>query len=241
MTDDEAFLRAITAEPDEDAHRLVYADWLDEHGGPAGAARAELIRIQIEHERLTAGDPRREELRRRCLELLDEHRSAWLARLPKLPGGVWHHFWRGFVGGADVHAWKFYRRHAAALFAAAPVQFLRLCAISTATCRELASSPHLAHLLSLVLVNGSIGDEEAAALAASPWLGNLRRLGLCGPVPICFRPHAPPWVIGDAGALALAASPRLGRLELLNLRGNAVGLEAAQALRERFGKAAVRL
>src|SRR5262249_34871164 len=34
MTDRERFLRAIEAEPADDAVRLVYADWLEEHGDP---------------------------------------------------------------------------------------------------------------------------------------------------------------------------------------------------------------
>ena len=38
------FLAAICANPDDDAPRLVYADWLDEHGDPRG----EFIRVQVE-------------------------------------------------------------------------------------------------------------------------------------------------------------------------------------------------
>jgi len=38
------FLRAITAEPDDDGLRLIFADWLDDHGKPAWAA---LIRRQV--------------------------------------------------------------------------------------------------------------------------------------------------------------------------------------------------
>ena len=41
----EAFLEAITANPDDDGLRLVYADWLDDQGD---VARAEFIRVQIE-------------------------------------------------------------------------------------------------------------------------------------------------------------------------------------------------
>lgn len=43
MSDEEAFLNAIRASPDDDAPRLVYADWLDEHGQPekAGYLRTE--------------------------------------------------------------------------------------------------------------------------------------------------------------------------------------------------------
>lgn len=50
---DADFLRAILAVPDDDAPRLIYADWLDENGQPE---RAEFIRVQcriaeIEHRR----------------------------------------------------------------------------------------------------------------------------------------------------------------------------------------------
>lgn len=37
MTDRDALLNAITANPDDDAPRLVFADWCDEHGKPDGA------------------------------------------------------------------------------------------------------------------------------------------------------------------------------------------------------------
>lgn len=48
MTEEHALLAAILAEPGDDTARLVYADWLDERGGRKRAARAELIRAQIE-------------------------------------------------------------------------------------------------------------------------------------------------------------------------------------------------
>jgi uncharacterized protein (TIGR02996 family) len=51
VSDEAAFLAAIRAEPDDDTVRLVYADWLDEHGD---AARAKFIRVQCERERLVA-------------------------------------------------------------------------------------------------------------------------------------------------------------------------------------------
>jgi uncharacterized protein (TIGR02996 family) len=41
VDDEAAFLRAICTAPSDDAPRLAFADWLDEHGD---AARAELIR-----------------------------------------------------------------------------------------------------------------------------------------------------------------------------------------------------
>ena len=48
---DVAFLAAICANPADDTPRLVYADWLDEHGQPE---RAEFVRVQCELARLEA-------------------------------------------------------------------------------------------------------------------------------------------------------------------------------------------
>jgi uncharacterized protein (TIGR02996 family) len=43
MSEEQAFLDAIAASPFDDTPRLVYADWLDEHGEPAKAAYLRLI------------------------------------------------------------------------------------------------------------------------------------------------------------------------------------------------------
>lgn len=45
MTDRETLMASIIANPADDAPRLVFADWLEEHGQPE---RAEFIRLQIE-------------------------------------------------------------------------------------------------------------------------------------------------------------------------------------------------
>ena len=44
-SDREAFMQAILDAPDDDTPRLIFADWLDEHGE---AERAEFIRVQCE-------------------------------------------------------------------------------------------------------------------------------------------------------------------------------------------------
>lgn len=49
MNDRAAFLAAIREAPDDDAPRLIYADWLDENGE---AERAEFVRVQCELARL---------------------------------------------------------------------------------------------------------------------------------------------------------------------------------------------
>src|SRR5262245_44894995 len=68
MSDAAALLAAIRQTPEDDAPRLVYADWLDEHGQPE---RAEFIRVQCELAR--RNDPA---LRRREAELLAAHHDA---------------------------------------------------------------------------------------------------------------------------------------------------------------------
>src|SRR4051794_35236595 len=45
MSEESGLLRGIARSPDDDAPRLVYADWLDDHGR---ADRAEFIRAQIQ-------------------------------------------------------------------------------------------------------------------------------------------------------------------------------------------------
>ena len=55
MTHDEAFLQAILEAPDDDAPRLIYADWLEEQGDPRGA----FIRVQCQLARMAEDDPRR--------------------------------------------------------------------------------------------------------------------------------------------------------------------------------------
>jgi uncharacterized protein (TIGR02996 family) len=58
-TDRDALLAAIRADPDDDTPRLVFADWLEEHGE---ADFARFIRLEIERDRLPRDDPRRRAL-----------------------------------------------------------------------------------------------------------------------------------------------------------------------------------
>ena len=83
------FLQAICEEPDDDAHRLVYADWLDDHGD---ADRAEFIRLQCALARMDDED---EAMKAREAELLRLHGEAWVAELPVLPRVTWSGSFQG--------------------------------------------------------------------------------------------------------------------------------------------------
>ena len=74
MNEGDAFLRAVAESPDDDAPRLVYADWLEERNH---AERAEFIRIQCELARPEGARSRRTELRLRERELLKRYRADW--------------------------------------------------------------------------------------------------------------------------------------------------------------------
>src|SRR6266511_6221714 len=120
MRQEDAFLQAVLDEPDDDAPRLIYADWLEERGDPRG----EFIRVQCALARLPPDDPRRPELRAREQALLAEHRDAWLAPIRELADGDGK-FHRGFVEQVTLDARAFLDR-AEKLFARAPVQRLQL-------------------------------------------------------------------------------------------------------------------
>jgi uncharacterized protein (TIGR02996 family) len=89
----DAFLKAIIENPDDDAIRLVYCDWLEEHGQPD---RAAFIRVQCELARLPECDPRRPVLEARERALL-ARQGQWLGRLNS-PLLHWR-FRRGLVEG----------------------------------------------------------------------------------------------------------------------------------------------
>src|SRR5262249_36789673 len=68
MALDDAFLEDIVAHPEDDAPRLIYADWLDEQDAPEDRARAEFIRVQCALARTEEEGPRRWALQRREAE-----------------------------------------------------------------------------------------------------------------------------------------------------------------------------
>jgi uncharacterized protein (TIGR02996 family) len=209
----DAFLRQVIANPDDDAPRLVYADWLDEHGDPA---RAEFIRLEIEMARLMDDHPRWEEPRDRASAIWEEHGERWYGDLLRLAENVGTE--RGFLESVELNASGFIK-HAATLMKHAPVRDVFLFRYKTHF-RRLVRCPELARVerLEFAPEGATLDAKDAEALAASPYTTNLRVLDL--------------WdsQVGPEGGVALAGSPRLARLEKLNLGGNGVGDDGAQAL-----------
>src|SRR5262245_59984609 len=76
-TDGDALRQAGFDAPWDDALRLVYADWLEEHGDAGQCAHAEFIRVQTRLEQKPTAALRIEEDR-----LLAFHSQQWLIAVP---------------------------------------------------------------------------------------------------------------------------------------------------------------
>jgi uncharacterized protein (TIGR02996 family) len=94
---------------------------------------------------------------------------------------------------------------------------------------SLANWKGLATVTSLSLRGNYPGEEGAAALVASPFLGNLVQLRLSTDQHSLSASFAPS-PIGPRGAVALATSRGLTQLKRLYLSGNHIGPEGAEAL-----------
>src|SRR4051794_16651783 len=110
----DGLLKDIIENPEDDAPRLIYADWLDDNGE---AERAEFIRAQIELSRTSERAPRRKELLAREAELWERHGESWRSQLPALRGVKWLDWSRGFVWGVRIDSASAFRSHAATVFA----------------------------------------------------------------------------------------------------------------------------
>jgi uncharacterized protein (TIGR02996 family) len=130
MRDIFPFIRAILDQPDDDAPRLILADYLEERG----SAQGEFIRIQCQRARLEHRDPQYGEALRREEEMLRVHRREWLrswhAMLEparKFPGFPLQYaeFRRGLVEVIRVDANAFVQ-HATDLMLLGPIRELAL-------------------------------------------------------------------------------------------------------------------
>jgi uncharacterized protein (TIGR02996 family) len=221
------FLERICAEADDDAPRLIFADWLDEQGDPRG----EFIRLQVALARLHGEDPVRIELLDREAALLGRYYTHWSQEFRGIVGGP--EYYRGFVETVFMEARTFLRR-ADDLFRLAPVRHIQFLDVGNSLGRLMQSS-HLAKLSSLTIYAQHVGERLTRALVDSPHLGELRTLNIgrnnvgdraaerlaCSPR---FRQlttlDLSDNTISDSGARAIAASSNLGNLESLALRGN---------------------
>jgi uncharacterized protein (TIGR02996 family) len=219
-----ALWSAIRANPDDDTPRLVYADWLQEHGDEA---RAEFIRVQIEQNGLFSPstlcpDPNDRTLTKREAKLLRLYREGWLRTIFEQFETAAQYDWsysRSRVKFARGFARNFWLSLPAARYLAAsdseiePLQDVtidsRFLPIeeSAAILREVALWPN-AHCVSEIKAYDAT-DEFIKAIVS----GHINRLQR-----IDFRAG----LVSDAGAILLADWPQATSLRVLDLGDNQI-------------------
>ena len=189
----EALVDAVRANPDEDPPRMVYADWLETTGH---TSRAELIRLQVQHDALPSWDRKRVELELRARVILEECDDQLRADLPAVEGLTWGRWQRGFVGTVETagpeavseHALSIERFAVRRLATSWPsVAEARLPAIpgvrsvsllgeaeDDTSMNWLLQSPLVEQLDELDLFDTYLSDEDFATLVNAPELQKLR-------------------------------------------------------------------
>lgn len=134
MATPEAFLRTITADPDDPAPRLVFADWLEDHDEHD---RAEFIRLQMQIDGSDLNRHYYNPILARERDMLRTHRRAWRAPILQayrnVSSSVGHVrdsmralFWRnGFPEGAYMTP-AGYARFRNAMPSLMPLRYLKI-------------------------------------------------------------------------------------------------------------------
>lgn len=223
----QGFLDAILEEPDNDGHRLIFADWLDENGDPE---RAEFIRVQCELESLPKWDVRYLPLKLREIELLCQHEEDWRADLPEIRGVYWGEYRRGFMATAEMSSFAVLRLCANECWAATPLETVGLPWPYDDDRSE--SIDPIPGLRGLNFESQVVDFRGLNLLTESPLLSTLRELNVsaCALSPFGFSElmqcqylenlrvlRAPSNLIGNGGIIALCENHTLSSLEELDL------------------------
>lgn len=226
MSDHDALLAAILADPADDTARLVYADWLTENGQ---SDRGEFIRVEIELARTppnTEDDERRRSvLLRRRDQLLKQHKDEWLGQL--LPYARETSFHRGFLQSLDVPVNTFLQ-NGGRWFAHTPLTHLKITHSQMWDdsrgelwwAKPLFSSPLLERLEVFDLEATGLAPADIRLFARIANLPRLRELVLAGNE------------IRSEGAAKLAGMQQLANLESLDVRANHITDSGARAIAE---------
>jgi uncharacterized protein (TIGR02996 family) len=123
MTEREALLRAVCEFPDDDTPRLVFADWLQEHGDEE---RAEFIRLQIEQTRLKKESVPWWKCESRARKLLKAHERQWDRDIVANNDFFWGDYVRGFAEAGTAPTVPLLKDFAKPIFSRTPLKRLRI-------------------------------------------------------------------------------------------------------------------
>jgi uncharacterized protein (TIGR02996 family) len=176
VSTEEALLRAIQEAPDDDLHRQVLADWLDDQGD---TVRAEFIRLQLELARGVADAAQRARMQQREKELLYDHADDWLGPFANTDPPVWR-YERG-TARVRMHTLPLLQQRARLLTAEWFPRgwVLDLCVHGDALePAQLFEQPWLGQLHRLALEQVPLGYEGMTALTGCTALARLSTLSL---------------------------------------------------------------
>ncbi len=195
-----ALVRAVCEAPDDDVPRLVYADWLEEHGRPE---RAEFIRLQCGRAGKDGSPRERTHWLRRSIALFRKFGAEWLTRdWPEAnPGSVHAYtFDRGFVAalalprqGLDGAKLR-HLTETRSLLALVRKWGLGMNPFGDDGLRAIVACPRLTRLTHLDITGTGFTEAGLELLARSPHLGSLAEL-VIGPslvLPPAAPGHRPP-------------------------------------------------
>jgi uncharacterized protein (TIGR02996 family) len=197
-----SLLAAARLEIEDDAPRLVLADWLEEHGD---VKRAEWVRLSVRASALRQWNPVRRKLLTRLEKREVAHAEEWFGLLQAANGVIRVNHAAGMV------YLELLRCRA----------LTHLSSLMLGACREsdgippLAETPHLKQLSHLVLSHARITAN------------GLRRVIEAGVVPALTRLGVGTNLLEWTGVRALAESGWMGRLTSLDLTDNQLGVQAA--------------
>jgi uncharacterized protein (TIGR02996 family) len=218
VSDHDALLCAIGANPADDLPRLVFADWLEEHDQPE---RAQFIRAEVDLYRRPEWDGERARYEHGArLEHNWPDRRPWLGECAEGPlsGVAWSGepvVRRGFpwcVRVANLPTLSSFWDHFANRWPVERVDF------ETADLLRLVHSPVLGRLTALAFPGGALGAVSARAMPAfanDPRVGHLEALTFSG------------GSLSPAGVRALLESPLFANLAVLGVNDHATGVGLA--------------
>lgn len=212
-----SFLDEIKRHPEADEPRLIYADWLEEHGDPLG----EYIRLECTRQLMTSRQQRREAAMR-AAELLRRYRDRWLGFA--FPEPIKLEFRRGFVEEASSSDKNFVSYRGSRLLELGTLR--RLCIDGYGTTDGLiaelgTSSTDGAVLDHLRIANCRFTIWEIRKLVKLPFTRRLRSLDLSWNRSIC------------RGCIEeIADSEMMKTLQILDISGTTIHRDTIEAIIE---------
>jgi uncharacterized protein (TIGR02996 family) len=218
--DERDFLQAILADPDDDSPRLIFADWLEEHGDPE---RAEFIRTQIELDSIPYLDVRQFCARLRLESIIEKNIERWNSDLPEWARKVCEtarhqSYRRGMPSVIHCEA-RDWLNQGNELIDKYPIDQVKFGWYGLQSILDKwLESPLTRRVKRFDLSGQYLTDDDLKVIAASPALSQVEVLELAQNS------------FGDAGAIALAESLYLGNLQELDLYVTGVGPSGFRAI-----------